>query len=275
MNVGSDGSQLLYSTYFGGDKGEEPRMLHVDEGGDLYIAGYSGSTDLPVSSGAYRATNPGVYSGFVVKFDPSTSTVEFCTYLGGSGADTVNGGFVDDNGTTYIVGYTESSDFPVTSGAFSTTWTADSEAFVAAIGPEGRDLRYSTFITTTDPSMASSVVGSGDGRVCVAGITNATDFPVTPDANKTTPPDLFDVFLAVFDGSLSRLLYCTLVGGTDDDYDPIVDIGPDGETVFLGAYSFSSDLSTSVDAFDPLARGYEDGVLGRFDLTSYRLEYMT
>jgi len=119
----SAGTALIYSTYIGGSNGEEAGAIALDADDNAYIGGFTYSTDLPVTSGAFQPKNHsvGITNGFVTKLNSTGTQLIYSTYLGGSNEDLVNAVAVDSAGNAYASGYSESRDFPVTTGAFQST----------------------------------------------------------------------------------------------------------------------------------------------------------
>jgi len=195
----------------------------IDSAGDLYVTGYTESTNFPVKA-AYETAPAKVQggtppSGFVTKFAPDGKSVIFSTYLGGTvGSDQAFSIAVDSSGNAIVVGTTGSNDFPVTSGAYQTVcnpkFTAGPNvevpncpggsgiaAFVSKFSPSGA-LLYSTFLSGSNTNTtAYAVAVDTTGRAYVAGVTfpgaivpagiganQQIPFPTTPGAVLTTPP---------------------------------------------------------------------------------------
>jgi hypothetical protein len=100
------------------------------------VTGYTGSTNFPTAAGAFQTSLAGYYNAFVTELNPSGSALVYSTYLGGSGVypgygDTGSGIAVDSAGNAYVTGYTYSSNFPTTGGAFQTSLAGYYNAFVA------------------------------------------------------------------------------------------------------------------------------------------------
>jgi hypothetical protein len=94
---------------------------------------------------------------------------------------------VDSSGNAYITGTAESTDFPVTPGAFQTTNTSEiGTAFVAKLNPTGSALVYSTYLGGSGGSGADALAVDSSGNAYITGFSFATDFPVTPGAFQTT-----------------------------------------------------------------------------------------
>ena len=87
---------------------------------------WTGSSDFPISPSAFDTTYNGGRDNFIVKLNAAGSALLYSTFLGGSDDDWDWGGgsdiMVDGSGAAYVTGYTESTDFPITSGAFDTVY---------------------------------------------------------------------------------------------------------------------------------------------------------
>ena len=123
---------------------------------------------------------------FVAKLNPTGNNLVYATFLGGDGPDYGGGITVDSNGTAYVTGSVGSSDFPVTPGAFDTTFSGNWDIFVAKLNSTGSDLVYATFLGGSDYEEAYSIAIDGGGNAYVTGFTRSSDFPVTPGAFDTT-----------------------------------------------------------------------------------------
>jgi len=234
------GSALVYSTYLGGSggnsvvsignsgsfgPGDEGTGLAVDGSGNAYITGLAGSTDFPVTAGAFQTTNRasaiGLSNVFVSKLNPAGSALVYSTYLGGSTfGDVGNGLAVDGAGYAYVAGIAGSTDFPVTPGAFQTTNHAGhlGNAFLTKLNPAGTALVYSTYLGGSSSDGASGVAVDGSGNAYISGTASSDDFPVTPGAlqttNRASAIHETNVFVSKLDPAGSTLVYSTYLGGT-------------------------------------------------------------
>ncbi len=126
------GSALIYSTYLGGNDHDTGLALTVDgASGDVLIAGITNSTNFPTAN-PLQPTLRGSYDAFVTRLNRAGSALVFSTYLGGSGEDTGNHLALDAAGNTYLIGYTQSPNFP-TAHAFQPTYGGFFDVFVAKI----------------------------------------------------------------------------------------------------------------------------------------------
>jgi len=105
------------------------------------------SSDFPTTAGAFDTSfNGGIYDAFVTKLNPSGSALVYSTFLGGSSSEMAFNIALDASGEAYVTGYTYSSDFPTTAGAFDTIYKGNYDAFVTKLNPSGSALVYSTFL---------------------------------------------------------------------------------------------------------------------------------
>jgi hypothetical protein len=128
------GSRLAYSTYLGGSSSdlEVGRGVAVDPAGAAYVTGRTFSTDFPTTAGAFDTVANGGVDAFVTTLNPAGSGLGYSTYLGGSGWDESEGIAVDSAGAAYVTGYTLSTDFPTTAGAFDSS-AGGFDAFVTKL----------------------------------------------------------------------------------------------------------------------------------------------
>jgi Beta-propeller repeat len=127
----ADGQALLYSTYLGGYSYSEALGIAVDARGDAYITGHTG--DFPTKD-AFQPTVIGGVDAFVAKLDRNGDALVYSSYLGGSGSYYERGSAiaVDNGGEAYVVGSTESPDFP-TKNAFQPMLVGSPSAFITKI----------------------------------------------------------------------------------------------------------------------------------------------
>jgi len=204
--LSADGSTLLFASYFGG----APLAVALDTNGNAYLTGQSGA-GVPVTPGALNTSAPVTGEGFVLKFS-ATGTLNYGTYLGGSGGDQGNAIAVDGNGNAYVAGQTASTDFPVTTGA---ACSANKDAFVSVLNAAGNALLGSRCLVGSGVDTAVAIALDSGGNVFVGGSTASTDLPATTGVFQTSlkgnangfvtklAPDLSISWLTYLGGSLS------------------------------------------------------------------------
>jgi uncharacterized protein (TIGR03437 family) len=189
------GSALVYSTYFGGSSDDSGTSIAVDQTGAAYIAGITGSGNLPVINAAQ--SKPGSPDGlgfdaFAAKISPAGNTLAYSTFLGGSGVELAHGIAVDTIGAAYVVGETGSSDYPVSNPMRLAGSGTDS--FVTKLAPSGSTIEYSSYLGGQAIDAATAVAIDSAGNAYVAGSTASIDHAATPGAARTLLAGRTDAF---------------------------------------------------------------------------------
>jgi hypothetical protein len=197
---------LDFSTYFGGSGTETSPSVSVNGNGNIYMVGTTQGS--PANSFPQAATTPQTLIGpltlttsspahiFVTEINPSTSTVLYETFIGGSGSDSSVGISVDGQGDAFIAGNTTSTDFPAqgeyyqqfseAKGAQCASVTCTS-VFVSELNPSGSSLTYSSYLSGNGNDQASGMAIDLNGDVFVTGTTTSDDTPVGSDAFPASP----------------------------------------------------------------------------------------
>jgi hypothetical protein len=150
---------------------------------------------------------------------PSSATLDFSTFLGGSGRDVAFAVAMDSAGNSYVTGYTTSADFPVTSGAFQTTIKGPKgtqEAFVAKFNPAG-GLVYATYLGGKGLTLGDGIAVDQYGDAYVTGKTDASNFPVVNALQPNYGGGQSDAFVAKLNPTGTALLYSTYLGGAGNE----------------------------------------------------------
>ena len=201
-------SGLEFSTVLDSHKpgaNEMPLDVAIDSTGAVTVIGFTAADTWPETVGAFDTSFGAIHDVFVSRLDPTGSSLLFSTYLGGFGFDNDAAVTVDDGGSAIIVGKTDSpADFPLTAGAFDTTWNNSRDAFVARLSPDGSQLWYGSFLGGSDEEGGTGnryfdVHALPDGSVVATGLTRSTDFPTTAGAFDTSYNGIRDVFVAKLD----------------------------------------------------------------------------
>jgi len=208
---------LLASTFLGGAYDDIARCIAIDSEGNVYIAGYTQSTaDFPTTPGAYDTSyNYGDNDAFVSKFNRDLTVLLASTYIGGNMVDYPRAIAVDLGGNVYVVGYTQSANFPTTSGAYDTLFNGEAyvfgDGFISKFNRDLTVLLASTFLGGELNDSVSSVALDSGGNVYVAGTTESSDFPATPGVYGTSYNDPYCGFVSKLDGNLRTLISSTFV----------------------------------------------------------------
>ena len=195
FKLSASSGQMLYATYLGGSDEDRGYGLALDGQGSAYLTGVTRSADFPATSEAF---DPYYHSGddaFVAKLNNSGSQIVYATYLGGISNDYGRSLAVDAQGRAYLSGETASLDFPLSDTAFSQDLNGISDAFIAQLDSSGSELVYSSFLGGNSQESANDLAVDENKHTYIAGQSNSSDYPVTPDAYDTTHNGDYDIFV--------------------------------------------------------------------------------
>lgn len=246
----ADGSSRIYSTYLGGDKTDMPHSLIVNSRNELVIMGSSSSTDFPITFGAYQSNYAGgnslpLGSTNQIQVDGSDIVIAVLnaqgnalvgsTFIGGQGNDGINGVdndlannygdqfrgevIVDDQDNIYVASVTESSDFPITSNAFQSSYGGGRlDGVVFSLNRTCSNLRFSTFVGGSSADAAYSIKIDNNGDLFVAGGTKSGNLPTTAGViNPNFMGGTVDGFVSKLNNDASGLLASTFIGTNSFD----------------------------------------------------------
>lgn len=268
--IAPSGSRLAYATYLGGHDTDLARSIAVDNAGNAYVAGSTGSSDFPKVR-AFQTTTRGKRCGpppgvpcrqaFLTKLNPSGSAAVYSTYLGGREHDDAFGVTVDARRRAHVVGSTQSPDFPtrravqrrLDNQACTSNLPEElcDDGFVTKFGRKGQALRYSTYLGGRAEDQALSIDLTKTGAALVGGRTDSTDFPTRNGAQPK--------FGGYIDGSVTklsrtgRLIWSTFLGGIDADRATGISADSDGAAHVVGR-TLSKDFPT----VRPIQRSLKD-----------------
>ncbi|HKQ16193.1 MAG TPA: Calx-beta domain-containing protein [Steroidobacteraceae bacterium] len=163
-----DGSGLAYLTRFGTAFGADIRIraLALDSSNNVYLTGLTFSmTELPLVN-PFDSTLSGGFDVFVTKINSTATGIVYSTYLGGSNSDEPRAIAVDAAGSAYVAGTT--GDFPVTPGAFRTTFSNNYLGFVTKLAPAGNSLVWATYFARAPGGSTNPIALDSSNRVYLA-----------------------------------------------------------------------------------------------------------
>jgi hypothetical protein len=232
-------ASLIFYTYLGGSGtgvgsganpftyGDAGTSVSVDSASRAYITGITSSSNFPISATAFQSTSSSAATAgtaFFTLIDTTMSgaaALRYSSYLGGTGGDRGLGIALGPNYAAYLTGVTDSTNFPVTTGAFQTTGNAAGVAFITVIDTlksGTSSLAYSTYLGGSGGDRGNGIAADAAGNAYVTGTTASTNFPVTPgvfQSNLKNPQgSAFISKLNPAGGGLTDLVYSTYLGGT-------------------------------------------------------------
>lgn len=190
VKLSPDLETLQAATFYGGSGSDTGTSMAL-RGGSVYLAGHTGSDDLPVTAGCYDNTRNGGLNAFVAKFSADLSTLQAATYLG-NGQEQWPKMAIDPSGNVVLAGEEYAGGFPMTDNAYQTAFRTSSgwggEFFVAKLSGDLSTLLASTYLGGAPAwpgygyDYLPSVAVDNQGRIYVGGFTEGTGFPTTPGA---------------------------------------------------------------------------------------------
>lgn len=255
--------QLLWSTYFGGSLDDVGTSIAVDSGANVYITGYTTSTDftIPTNTLPFQSANAGGTDAFVARLNnPSSGAVSstYFSYLGGSGADKGLAIAVDTANGALLTGSTDSLNLPVTNGAIQSALAGTQSAFFAHINtttvtgqtPVGE---YVTYFGGNGTDNGTSIALDLGLNAYIAGDTTSAHFPLAvPVQSAFNSPK--DAFVAKFGTAAVLSVTGTLTLGSGQKYVSagsqatftytITNNGPDLATGITFRDDLTGDLAT-------------------------------
>jgi len=271
--VGSNGSNLIYSTYLGGVGDDDAFFLTpalggivVDQVGNAYITGNTYSTTFPTTTNTFQPRLRGDRDCFVSKINPDGSALVYSTYLGGFDTDGARDIAVDSDGNAYVTGETYSTDFPVAHAFQARLKGTTYNAFVTKLNPAGSLLVYSTYLggQEGDAGGGFGITVDSLGNAFVTGVTAARNFPTQNAWQTTYRGGTHDCFVTAFNSTGSALIYSTYLGGNGDEWPWGIALGPAGDTFVVG-YTRSTNFPT-VGPLHAERGGSQDGFIAKIVL---------
>jgi hypothetical protein len=262
--LSSDLGSLLASTFIGGSSNEYAHAITIDPSGNPCVAGRTYSSDYPTTEGAYDSSHNGDYDVFVSKLSSDLSSLLASTFIGGSNRDHAHAITIDSSGNLYVTGYTSSSNYPTTTGAYDSSHNGD-DVFVSKLSSDLGSLLASTFIGGSNRDHARAITIDSSGNLYVTGYTSSSNYPTTTGAyDSSFNGGVRDVFVSKLSSDLSNLSAGTFIGGGSYDHARASTIDSSGN-LYVTGYTSSSNYPTTADAYDSSHNGYDDVFVSKLD----------
>jgi uncharacterized repeat protein (TIGR01451 family) len=266
-------TELIFATFIGGSNDDVPSQVTQDVYGDIFLVGYSLSTNFPVRGPVFQKTFKGgsvTGDAVVVEVESAGFYLEWSSYLGGSGDDQAFGVAVDTPGNVFVSGHTTSTDFPVTAGAYQTTCPVDSSggcstSFVSEVNPKGTALVYSTYLGGSN-GLGESAYGialDANDDAYLSGITGSPNYPTTANAYQTICGTdglcngTYDGFVTELNPTGTGIVASTFLGGNSFDYTAGLVVKP--TAVYVSGSTVSSDFPVTSTAAQKTYGGNSSG----------------
>jgi hypothetical protein len=180
--LNADGTDLVYSTYIGGDQmdrgnsEQEQPAIDVDFDGCAYVAGTTQSANFPFTVGAFMTSFPGP---FAFKLNATGSAFEYATALGSNDFVFVWDMEVDTAGQATLCGFTGMANLPTTVGSIQPVKDNAEDGFVYKVNPTGTGLVYCTYIGGNSDDFFYALDLDLAGNAYLTGVSLSSTYPVT------------------------------------------------------------------------------------------------
>lgn len=278
------GSDLIYSTFLGGNQDDWSHAIALDPDGNAYVTGYTKSPDFPSTSNAYQKIKGGgssnIADAFVTKLNAAGSDLVYSTFLGGDGgADWGEGIALDPDRNIYLTGITWSTNFPTTPGAYDTVVNGNGDAFVSKldtskVGTE--QLVYSTYLGGTLQEYGFGIALDSNRNAYITGETESNNFPTKNAFQETSgspTSNIADAFVTKLNPAGSDLVFSTYLGGTGWDSGHGITVNGDGNVYVTGGTP-SDDFPTK-NPYQGSRASAEDAFVTKFDTSGSGLVFST
>ena len=278
LKLGASGSNLLYSTYFGGSGFESANGIAVDAGGNAYVVGETDSGQGFPRKNPFQNNSGGFLDAFVARFNTAVSgsaSLVYASWLGGRDDERANGVALDGATNVYVCGEiftpeVDVSGFPTQNAVQPEFGGGFTDGFVAKISSgSSPSVLFSSFLGGTNEDAAFAIDLDTAGNLYVTGSTISPDFPTR---NAMQPiigggGDFFthDAFVTKLNGAGSEVLYSTFLGGTLDEEGFGIAVDTSG-IVYVAGSTDSDDFPITLGADQPsYGEGASDGFVSKFN----------
>ncbi len=260
-----------YSTYLGGSGMEDAEGIAVDGAGNVVVVGTTDSADFPVQDALDDSVhNDDVY---VAKINAAGDALLFSTFLGGHQDEEGNGVALDSAGNIYIVGSTDSTNFP-TQNPFQGANGGVDDAFVAKLSPSGDSLIYSTYLGGPNVEEGNGIAVDSAGNAYVVGATASNPFVLLNSLQGSYGGGVLDGFLVKLNSAGDGVVYGAFLGG--NSYDAAEDVAVDGDgNAYVSGDTISTDFPTTASALQTSPGGDMDAFLVKVNSAGDALVYGT
>jgi len=248
--ISTAGNALVYSSLLGGSNNDHGFAIAVDGSANAYLTGQTDSTDFPQANpipGACLGTCGTGFpqDAFVTEVNAAGNALVYSSHLAGSAFTEGFGIAADSAGNAYVVGLTQSVDFPrvnqIAGACMGTCGSGGSHGFVTKINAQGASLAYSSVFGGSGFDLGAAIAVDSSGDAYLTGSTGSADFPQVNPIKRActngcgiggTAPG--DAFVSKINSAGTAIVYSSLVGGKRDDEGTGIGVDSLGNAYLIG-----------------------------------------
>jgi gliding motility-associated-like protein len=278
--------ELEFSSYIGSVSNSFGFTASYDSEGHLYAGSIVFGASFPVTAGAYQVNfGGGTIDVGISKFSPDGTQLLYNTFIGGSGNEAPHSIVTDSEGNLFVMGSTSSFNWPLSAGAYQTTFAGGfntagagyiysngSDIFVCKLNNTGNQLLASTLLGGSGNDGVSTgtlldfnygdrfrgeIVVDEQGNPYIASVTNSANFPIVNGYSSTGTLVLSGVVVKM-NASLTNILWSTFIGGSAPESAISLQLAPDN-SVYVTGGTTSGNLPVSAGAYQSTYSGGVDG----------------
>ena len=249
-----------WSTYAGGLMSDGGTSTAFAANGDILVAGWSSSPDFPVTAGSLQPVKAGLTDAFIMRFTPD-GTLLWSTYFGGDIVDAILDVAMANNGDIIVGGFTNSSNFPTTPGAFQESIRGNLDGFVARLRQNGT-LFWCTLFGGSSLDEVGGVGVDSQDFVYITGRTLSTNFPRTANGFQLVLSGDSDAHIAKFTPDGDRV-WASYYGGSSEDWGHALAVNSRDEVIIVG-HTQSADFPVGGGVFQQNRKAFRDGYMVKF-----------
>ena len=262
LKLAANGS-LVWSTFLW----DHAQDVAIDASGNLFVLGrvMSAAVALPTTASSFQQQFGGGNDVYAAKFTGAGGLL-WVTYCGGSGGESPGKVCTDPLGNAIISGCTTSNDFPVTSGAYQTTYGGYDDGFLIKLDANGGGA-WASYIGGSQYDVEARCASDASGNIVVAILGNSTNLPVSSGAVQPTNRGGGDWYIAKFSATCLPM-WSTYYGGTGDEFGGArhADVAISGNGyVHMAGSTQSIDIPTVSACQSSFAGGYSDAFILQLD----------
>ncbi len=268
----SAGNGLVYSTYWGSTGFEEGTGVTVDPADNAYISGNTSAPNFPTQT-PFQAALAGGMDAFMTKFSVAGNSIVYSTYLGGAGDDFAFDMAVADDAAVFVVGSSNSANFPTTASSVQPAKSGARDGFLTHFSLAGNALLYSTYLGGSGDDEIFGMVIDAPMNAYLTGRTTSTNFPTLTPAQLLYGGGVNDAFATKISPNGGAIIYSTYIGGSGDDQGRGIAI--DGATdAFVTGSTTSANFPTR-SPFQTFLKGPSDAFVTQLNPSGSAWIYST